>query len=73
MIFVSNFNDKDSKGDESEFKPDIKEPSLFFCLVKIFYGKFLSGAFLKLIQDSLNFVGPVILKYLLLFISYLKK
>ncbi len=32
----------------------IKEPSLLVCLVKIFYGKFLAGAFMKLVQDSKN-------------------
>ena len=40
-----------SGGSEEEFKSKLKEPSLAFCLTKIFYGKFAAGAFMKLIQD----------------------
>jgi hypothetical protein len=35
----------------SGVKVAIKEPSLLKCLIKIFYGKFLAGSFLKLVQD----------------------
>ena len=38
-------------GKADTFEPKTQEPSLAFCLVKIFAGKFLAGAFLKLIQD----------------------
>lgn len=38
-------------GKADNFEPKTPEPSLAFCLVKIFAGKFLAGAFLKLIQD----------------------
>ncbi len=34
---------------------NIKEPSLLLCLIKIFYGKFLAGTFMKLVQDSTLF------------------
>nr|QUF59451.1 ATP-binding cassette transporter Abcc1-6-2 [Brachionus angularis] len=54
---------------EDKTKPvsKIKEPSLLFCLVKMLYGKFLAGAFMKLIQDVLTFVGPIILDLLIKF------
>lgn len=38
-------------GGTGEFVSKIKEPSLAYCLAKIFAGKFIAGAFLKLIQD----------------------
>nr|QUF59450.1 ATP-binding cassette transporter Abcc1-6 [Brachionus angularis] len=53
--------------DETKFKSKIKEPSLLLCLVKMFSGKFLAGAFMKLIQDGLTFVGPIILDLLIKF------
>lgn len=42
-------------GTKERFVSNVKEPSLAFCLVKIFAGKFLAGAFLKLIQDRMRF------------------
>ncbi len=41
-------------GSKEEFVPKTPEPSLAWCLIKIFSGKFLAGSFLKLIQDSNN-------------------
>nr|UOU03337.1 ATP-binding cassette subfamily C1-6 [Brachionus rubens] len=60
--------DKKAK-DETEVKSSVKEPSLLWCLVKIFKGKFLAGAFLKLLQDILTMVGPTILDYLIKFVK----
>jgi hypothetical protein len=36
----------------SSGKKKLKKPSLYWCLCKIFYGKFLAGAFLRLVVDS---------------------
>lgn len=43
------------------YKSPYKEPSLLFCLLKVFHGRFINGAFLKLIHDLSQFVGPIIL------------
>ncbi len=49
-----------------EIKINIKEPSFFLCLLRVYGAKFFSGALLKLIRDLLVFVGPYILKYFIL-------
>lgn len=41
----------EKSGSTGEFISKVKEPSLTYCLIKIFAGKFLAGSFLKLIQD----------------------
>ena len=51
---------KGVKMGQVKFTP--KEPSLLFCMVKVFYGKFLAGSFMKLVQDGLAFVGPIVLE-----------
>ncbi|RNA36438.1 multidrug resistance-associated 1 [Brachionus plicatilis] len=47
----------------------VKKPSFTLCLCRVYAGKFLAGSFIKLIQDILLFVGPVILDKLLNFIK----
>ncbi|CAF0941211.1 unnamed protein product [Brachionus calyciflorus] len=61
----SLINESSDKDTTIKFKT--KEPSLLWCLIKIFYGKFLAGTFLKLIQDILTMVGPLILNLLIKF------
>jgi len=46
-----------------------KKPSLFFCLFKVFGGKFIAGSILKLVSDVLSYAGPVILHLIINFIS----
>nr|UOU03336.1 ATP-binding cassette subfamily C1-5 [Brachionus rubens] len=46
-----------------------KKPSFGMCLSRVYAGKFLAGSFIKLIQDILLFVGPVILDKLLTFVK----
>ena len=41
------------------------DPSLIWCIARLTYGKFFTGAFLKLINDLLLFVGPLLLEYLI--------
>lgn len=48
---------------------DGKKPSLFFCLFKVFGGKFLAGTILKLVSDVLSYAGPVILHLIINFIK----
>ncbi len=63
--FLSKIADKskeDQKEAKSKYKSSIKPPSLIWCLIKISYEKFFSGAVLKLVYDSLQFVGPLILE-----------
>ena len=54
--------------DELESEPtEMKQrhtsnPSLMMALCRTYIGTFLATAFLKLIADLLNFVGPLILK-----------
>nr|APD26519.1 ATP-binding cassette transporter subfamily C member 1 X6 protein [Brachionus koreanus] len=55
--------------EQPKTKNKIKEPSLLWCLVKIFSGKFIAGAFLKLIQDGLTMVGPTILNLIIKFVE----
>lgn len=43
------------------YRSPYREPSLLWCLLKVFYGRFINGAFLKLIHDLSQFVGPIIL------------
>ena len=47
----------------------VKRPSFGWTLVRCFHGKFLGGSLLRLVNDLMNFVGPVILDKL---ISFLK-
>ena len=57
-----------SSGDEFESEPTemrqkhASRPSLMMALCHTYIGTFLATAFLKLITDLLNFVGPLILK-----------
>ena len=44
-----------------------KKPSLAWCLCKNFYGKYLAGSFLKLIQEILAFAPPILLNKLINF------
>lgn len=56
----------------SEIELSIKEgkkPSLFFCLFKVFGGKFIAGSILKLVSDILSYAGPVILHLIINFIK----
>ncbi|CAF0717000.1 unnamed protein product [Brachionus calyciflorus] len=46
-----------------------KKPSFGWCLCRVYAGKFLAGSFIKLVQDILLFVGPIILDKLLTFIK----
>lgn len=46
-----------------------KKPSFGWCLCRVYAGKFLAGSFIKLIQDILLFVGPIILEYIDLFVN----
>lgn len=46
-----------------------KKPSLTVCLIKTFGGKFFAGAFIKVIQDCMLFVGPLILDKLITFVK----
>lgn len=39
-----------------------KKPSLFFCLFKVFGGKFIAGSILKFVSDIMSYAGPVILQ-----------
>ncbi len=41
------------KPDQTEGKVNL--PSLYMCLIKTFYGKFLSGSSLKFLQDGKRF------------------
>jgi hypothetical protein len=47
---------------KSKYTSPVRPPSLLWCLVKLSYGKFLSGALLKLVHDLLQFVGPNVLE-----------
>ncbi len=47
----------------------IKKPSLGVCLCKVYAGKFLAGAFIKLVQDLLLFVSPILLDKIITFIK----
>lgn len=40
----------------------VKEPSLIWCLCKVFGGKFLAGTFLKFVSDLLCFAPPILLE-----------
>jgi len=53
----------------TEFETNEKKPSLFFCLFKVFGGKFIAGSILKLVSDVLSYAGPVILHLIINFIS----
>ncbi|RNA42720.1 multidrug resistance-associated 1 [Brachionus plicatilis] len=55
--------------EEPIVKRKLKEPSLLWCLIKIFNGKFIAGSFLKLIQDGLTMVGPTILNLIIKFVE----
>ena len=46
-----------------------KEPSLIFCLCRVFGGKFAAGTCLKLVQDLLSFTGPLLLDLIIQFIK----
>ena len=46
-----------------------KKPSLSLCLCKTFYGKFLGGSFLRLIQEILAFAPPIFLNKLINFFN----
>lgn len=47
----------------------VKKPSLGKCLCKVYAGKFLAGSFIKLIQDLLLFVSPILLDKIITFIK----
>jgi hypothetical protein len=48
---------------ENESKTKKKhEPSLIFCLIKVFGGKFFAGTVLKLVQDLIGFSAPILLE-----------
>ena len=65
---VEQFQLEGSEAKKSSDEPSIiKEPSLLLCMAKVFGAKFLCGAFLKLIQDMLIFVGPMVLELLIKF------
>ncbi|RNA37147.1 multidrug resistance-associated 1 isoform X3 [Brachionus plicatilis] len=68
---ASSGSDSDSDSDSDSFllKRKIKKPSLLWCLIKIFNGKFIAGSFLKLIQDGLTMVGPTILNLIIKFVE----
>ena len=47
----------------------MKRPSFAKCLCKVYCGKFLAGAFIKLVHDLLLFVSPILLDKLISFIK----
>jgi ABC-type multidrug transport system fused ATPase/permease subunit len=47
----------------------LKKPSLTFCIIRTFGGKFMAGAFIKVVQDLLMFTGPIILDKLITFVK----
>ena len=47
----------------------VKKPSLAWCLCKAFYGKYLAGSFLRLIQEILAFAPPILLNKLINFFN----
>ena len=49
----------------------VSEPSLAFCLIQVFCGKFMAGAFLKLVHDLLLLSSPLILKYQKYYFNYM--
>ena len=58
---TANIN-KEKLTKEIKSQTKIDEPSLALCLIKVFYGKFMAGAFLQLIAIMLIFVGPIMLE-----------
>ena len=42
-----------------------RQPSLLWCLLRVFRGRFLHGSFLKLLHDLAQFVGPLTLSQLI--------
>lgn len=50
---------------KEDFK--LKKPSFAWALFKAFHGKFLGGSILRLQNDSLNFVGPILLDHIINF------
>nr|QNH67878.1 ATP-binding cassette transporter subfamily C member 1 X2 [Brachionus rotundiformis] len=62
----------DTKDEEIKFLPSKnrqKKPSLILCIYKAFYGRFLSGAFLKLFREICLLMQPVILGFLIRFVK----
>jgi len=47
----------------------VKEPSLIWCLCKVFGGKFLAGTFLKFVSDLLCFAPPILLHLIIKFVD----
>ncbi|KAH9075967.1 hypothetical protein Ae201684P_012457 [Aphanomyces euteiches] len=45
------------------------KPRLWWALARSFGGQFIIAGFLKLIHDSLQFVGPMVIKYIIAFLS----
>ncbi|KAF0697853.1 Aste57867_11493 [Aphanomyces stellatus] len=45
------------------------KPRLWWALARSFGGPFVAAGFLKLIHDSLQFVGPMVIKYIIAFLS----
>jgi hypothetical protein len=43
------------------------------CVCKAFGGKFIAGAFLKLIQDIILFAGPILLEYTTILLIFYQK
>lgn len=52
---------------ENELKA-VSRPSLTWALVHCFHGKFIGGSLLRLVNDLMNFVGPIILSNLISFL-----
>jgi len=46
-----------------------QKPSLGGTLARVYYGKFIAGAFNKLLNDLINFIGPIFLRLLIGFIN----
>ncbi|RHZ23852.1 hypothetical protein DYB37_005666 [Aphanomyces astaci] len=45
------------------------KPRLWWALARSFGGQFVAAGFLKLLHDSLQFVGPMVIKYIIEFLS----
>ncbi|KAF0685074.1 Aste57867_23002 [Aphanomyces stellatus] len=45
------------------------KPRLWWALARSFGGPFVAAGFLKLLHDSLQFVGPMVIKYIIAFLS----
>ena len=54
-----------NKEQQTRRNKESKEPSLVWALAKTFGGTFVVGGVFKFLQDFLNFVGPLLLKYVL--------